>query len=294
MKSLRVFSPAKINLFLKVVKKRPDGYHELETIFERVETGDELLIRPRPKGIRLTVEGRALPSGSANLVYRAAAVLTARFKIPGVAMVLRKRLPVASGLGGGSGNAASTLLGMNRLFELGLSEAQLCSIAAALGSDVPFFVQETGFALGRGRGERLKRLDSSLKLWHVLVTPRLKVLTPKVYGRVGELKLTGWGPNARIGVLSVQKSDVHGVADALFNTLEAVVEPDHPVITRIKRDLRGAGALGAVMSGSGPTVFGIFESKEEARSAVRKMSFRHPSKWVALAPTFHGKVCPAN
>ncbi len=285
-RTLTVQAPAKVNLCLKVVGKRPDGFHELDTLFETISLSDRLTFRERPTGIRLTTSLSTLPTGPKNLVYRAAELIRSAGGVKtGVTIRLEKNLPVAAGLGGGSSDAASTLLALDRFWKLGLGKKKLIALAAQLGSDIPFFVLETAYAIGKGRGELLTPIPARLKLWHVLVTPRLHGLAKDVYGRLEPHWLKQSGTDARMLASRVQKNDLTAVARGLFNTLEWPVFAMHPSLERIKSDLVKHGADGAIVSGSGPTVFGLVDSRARAVKLASAMRKQHPSKRIVIAST---------
>ncbi len=193
---LRLLAPAKLNLSLHVVGKRPDGYHELETLFERLDLADELTLAPQPQGMTVTCDDPNLDCGPENLVTQAAALVQETCGVQqGVAIHLIKRIPIASGLGGGSSDAATTLIGLRQLWNVRLSRTQLLELAGRLGSDVPFFLEEAAFAIGRGRGDQCEPLDGDLPtLWHALVVPPVRLSTKDVYagfdGRRQESRLT--------------------------------------------------------------------------------------------------------
>ena len=273
-------SPAKVNLFLKILRRRSDGYHEIETLFERVSLADTLVLRRLPSGIHLSSDSAELPLDFRNTAYRAAALLTDRFRVRhGVHVHIVKRIPVAAGLGGGSSNAASVLLGLNRLWRLGLSKKTLLSLASQIGSDVPFFVMETPWALGRGRGEILKKIGvKNLKIWHCLVKPDFGISTKDAYHAFRSSALTLPKPNVKMLVHSIQKGDSEALAKLLTNSLEHTLNKRVREILKIKKELVSQGALGSLMSGSGSCVFGVFSSKKLAVGAARRLSASH-SRW---------------
>ena len=180
---LRLLAPAKLNLSLRVVGKRPDGYHELETFFERIDLADELTFTPQSHGMTVTCDDPSLDCGPENLVTKAAAMVQETCGVQqGIAIHLIKRIPIASGLGGGSSDAATTLIGLRQLWDVRLSHPQLLELASRLGSDVPFFLEEAAFAIGRGRGDQCEPLDGALPtLWHVVVVPPARLSTKDVY-----------------------------------------------------------------------------------------------------------------
>ncbi len=220
---IRLLSPAKVNLSLEVLKKRPDGYHEVRTVFERVGLFDRIELRSlRTAGIRVETDSKEIPSGSENLVYKAAKLLTERFKVSsGVVIRLEKVIPVSAGLGGGSSNAATVLLGLNRLWSLGLSRTRLLKIGAELGSDVPFFIMESPFALGTGRGEILKKISpAKVTLWHVLVKPPFGISTREAFEGLKLEMLTPGKTDVKMLLQSIQKGRPLVIGQLLFNSLE--------------------------------------------------------------------------
>ncbi|MBI3320045.1 MAG: 4-(cytidine 5'-diphospho)-2-C-methyl-D-erythritol kinase, partial [Candidatus Omnitrophica bacterium] len=180
---LHLRAPAKLNLYLRILGRRPDGYHEMETLFERIDLADELTFSPHSHGITLTCDEPSLDCGPENLITKAASLLQRTCGMTkGAAIHLRKRVPIAGGLGGGSSDAATTLIGLTRLWDLRMSPERLRQLAAELGSDVPFFLQPAAFAIGRGRGEVCEPLSGSLpELWQVLVAPPAQLSTKTVY-----------------------------------------------------------------------------------------------------------------
>jgi 4-diphosphocytidyl-2-C-methyl-D-erythritol kinase len=261
---------AKVNLALEVLGKRGDGYHEIATVLQAVDLFDRLKVEAADT-LSLHTDDPELPTDDGNLVMRAARLLQ---KVAGVEagarIQLSKRIPVAAGLGGGSSDAAAALWGLSRLWGLKWAKARLPELAAELGMDVPFFLG-TGRAVARGRGERLAALPGGGGYALVLVNPRVPLSTREVYGRVP----AGWraqpaGTERMIDALRTR--NVEKVAAALTNNLETVVEPVLPVIGRMKAALLAAGALGAIMSGSGPTVFGVARSLDHARQIRSRVS----------------------
>lgn len=276
-----VLSPAKLNLALRVGRRRPDGYHELQTLFERISLSDRMSFSLKPSGIRVLTDSKAAPSGPKNLAYRAADLLKTRFSVrQGVEIRIQKRIPVGAGLGGGSSNAASTLLVLNRLWKLKLPRARLLKLAAELGSDVPFFILEEPFAVARGRGEKLTAIRWPRRFWHLIVKPPFAVSTAQAYAAWD--KLTAPRRGVRIKPASVLKG-------ALFNSLELVVGKRLRTIQLMKAQLVSAGARAALMSGSGSAVFGIFSNRQRATLARRKLSKKHGSWQIFVASTFAGR-----
>jgi 4-diphosphocytidyl-2-C-methyl-D-erythritol kinase len=263
-------SHAKINLGLYILGKRADGYHDLWTIFQEVEFHDTLYFRKQAEPLCLTTDHPSLPIGEHNLVRRAVKLLQQRAACPEyVAIHIEKRIPLGAGLGGGSSNAAAALTGMNRLFQLGLTQPELARLGAELGSDVSFFLYG-GTALATGRGEKIQSLAGFPILWLLLVNPGIHVSTPWAYKNLN-LKLT----NSR-GIISVHPQGAHLLITGanrtfLQNMLEEPVIKKYPVIQSIKAQLLDFGAEWAMMSGSGSTVFGIFHSEASVEKARQQM-----------------------
>src|SRR5881409_959631 len=260
---------AKINLALEVLGKRDDGYHEVATVMQAVDLSDRLVIEDAPV-LELRVSAPDVPSDGSNLVVRAARALQAAAVVSrGARITLDKRIPVAAGLGGGSADAAAVLLGLNRLWRLRWPVARLDTVATGLGMDVPFFLRG-GTALATGRGERIERLRGR-SLGLVLVNPRFAVSTAEMYGRVTPAMYTD-GRRVKTLVGMLESRSAARVAASLYNGLEEAAVAAHPAIRRVRAALLAAGALGALMSGSGPTVFGVARSFEHARQIRRRLT----------------------
>lgn len=276
MKKLQIKAPAKVNYRLDVLGKRPDGYHELRMIMQRVDLCDELEISlSETPGIRVVCGKAGVPDGPGNIAWRAAdALLKLSGRQVGIDISITKKIPVAAGLGGGSSDAASVLMGVNELLELGLSDQRLMEIGVKLGADVPFFIyKKTAFA--EGIGDKLTALDEVPSLWVVLVNAGIHCSTAWVYQN---LQLTTDKPAA---ILPVSYSDIKAVCDVLSNDLEPVTFKRYPLVSELKEILTAAGARGALMSGSGSTVFGLFESEKAAKQAAGEMSKKHG--WFSVA-----------
>jgi len=269
---------AKVNLVLEVLGKRPDGYHELSTVMQAVDLFDRLTVETAGS-ITLETSEPGLPTDDRNLVVRAARLLRETAGVDaGARIVLDKRIPVAAGLGGGSSDAAATLLALNRLWGLRWRRERLVELAMKLGMDVPFFLGR-GRALGTSRGEVLSPLPGVGGYAMVLVNPGVGLSTREVYGRVPR----GWRAEADATermLDALKKRSVVRMAGALTNHLEHWVEPVMPVIGRMKAALFAAGALGAAMSGSGPTVFGLARSLDQARQIQRRVTRGGWSAWA--------------
>ncbi len=275
MQEINVKAPAKVNTLLRVIRKRPDGYHDLQMVMVPLSLCDEIRLAMQPSNIDLTVNGNADKdmAGEKNLAYRAAKILSEESgKRLGVHIELIKRIPVSAGLGGGSSDAAAVLRGLNELWELNLCSDELARLGKTLGADVPFFCYH-GPAFVEGIGDRVEVYDSFPNLSFLLVNPGFSVSTPWIY-KQWDLQLTLSNSGARVRPLFQVFSDVIA---SLHNDLERVTIPAHPEIASIKAALKDAGAEGVLMSGSGPTVFGVFadkNSRDAAREHIDDKSWR--------------------
>ena len=261
-------APAKLNLRLKITGRRPDGYHELISIMIPIDLFDLLELKViRQSRIRLSCEGLPAPTDENNLVYRAALSFLSETGIQeGLAIKLIKNIPVGAGLGGGSSDAAATLLTLNKMWARPLSLSKLHALAVELGADVPFFLRSEP-SLATGIGEILEPLKKWPKFWYVIVTPPLQVSTSWVYRNL-KLELTMGEYDFIVKFL---KSDPFAISAILENDLEEVATASFPVIETIKKSLVDAGAEGALMTGSGPSVFGVFSSQNQAISAKNSL-----------------------
>lgn len=261
---MRILSPAKVNLFLKVHGKRKDGYHNVETLMTRISLYDVLYMSLTDGGIHFSCSDSTIPNDRRNIAYRAASLFLGIVRTDkGVSIHLNKKIPVASGLGGGSSDAASVLIGLNKLLGIGLSSKELMKKGAPLGADIPFFIFGHT-AIARGMGDELEEFHGLPRLWFVLVHPGFRVSTKWAYTN---LKLTKRGNDS----ISHTNEPYPDITRFLVNDLEAVTVGRHPVIREIKGVLRSKRAQGALMSGSGPTVFGLFFQKEKALFAYKEL-----------------------
>lgn len=269
MTEVLLASPAKINLFLEIIGRRPDGYHDIETIMQLVDLCDEVQLRRRPQGVRLHVSGADLPEGRGNLAYRAAALaLEAAGLADGVEIHLVKRIPVAGGLGGGSSNAAAVLLGVRRLYGLDWSLARLRQLASQLGSDVAFFLGDS-LAVARGRGELLSPLTPWPPHWIVLANPGIAISTAWAY-REASSKLTGW--QGRVTLPTLTAGDpLEWPPVWAFNRFEEVVLTRRPELSTLKRLLQEGGGAPVVMSGSGASFFAVVPDAGAARALADRV-----------------------
>jgi len=272
-------APAKVNLYLGVVGKRPDGYHDLVSVMQALSLADELTIEHAAEGITLTCDNPRVPVGEGNIAYRAAAALMAEAGVKGgVSIHISKRTPMAAGLGGGSSDAAAALKGVDILFGLGTPNARLREIGLTLGADVPFFLSWPT-ALAEGVGERLTELPNPKETWLVLVNPGFEVSTKWVYSNLN-LGLTNSINSIKLPPFEGYAHDAGLLTSYLHNDLERVTAGKYPQINEIKVRLVGEGALGALMSGSGPTVFGVFRDRSAAEAAAARLKL---PGWTVLA-----------
>ena len=270
-------SPAKVNLTLEILRKREDGYHELRTVLQKISLHDTLRFTPKErKGISITTTHPTLPTGKENLVYRAARSILARSDFTGgVQIDIEKRIPLGAGLGGGSSNAATTLMALNRLLNVNLPKKELMGMGLTIGADVPFFFMK-GAAIGTGIGERLKRIDLP-RLWYVLVYPNFEVSARWAYQN---FVLTKRRFHYKIHEFLRTPRKISFI---LRNDLETVVSRQYPQIEAMKKDLCSAGALGALMTGSGPTVFGLFPGEGGASEGYKKVKrMVRGEDWIIL------------
>ena len=259
----------KINLGLDVVRKREDGYHEVRMIMQTVNVYDKIIMdKSDEPGIRTETNLPYVPDGEGNLAYRAAKLLMDEFDIQdGVKIQIKKYIPVAAGMAGGSTDAAAVLVGMNRMFGLGLSKKALMERGVKLGADIPYCIMR-GTALSEGIGEILTELPPTPQCHIVLAKPQVSVSTKAVYGKLRANELTPeQHPDIDGMRAAIEAGNLDGVIARLGNVLELVTVPDHPEIGTIKQIMMECGADGALMSGSGPTVFGIFKEEEHAKKA---------------------------
>jgi len=287
MDHVNVYANAKINLALDVIGKREDGYHELCTVMQTVALKDKLTIRKLyTSQIRLNSNVKWLPNDERNLAYGAAKILLDRFDVDfGVLIEIEKKIPICAGLGGGSADAAATLLGVRKLFNLPIDMGELMEIGLNLGADVPFCIMK-GTALAEGIGEELTPLASCPDIQIVIAKPPVSVSTKEVF-RQFKQENVGRRPDIAQMIQDIENGDIKSIAAGLVNVLESVTAKEFVVIERIKRLMVLNGALGAVMSGSGPTVFGMFEDKRAANKAIYQIRGDLNVKEVFLTNIFN-------
>ena len=284
---MRLRALAKINLGLDVLRKREDGYHELRMIMQTINMYDQLDIEiSKTPGIKITTNLPFIPVNESNLVYKAAKLLMDEFQVEqGITVDLQKFIPVAAGMAGGSSDAAAAMIGVNRLFQLGLSVKDLMERGVKIGADVPYCLLR-GTALAEGIGDKLRALPACPDCYVLIGKPGISVSTKFVYEnlRANELK-----SHPRIDEMldAIQWHNLYKMADLMENVLETVTIPQYPIIAEIKNHMKEHGALNAMMSGSGPTVFGLFDDKVLAEHACEALRESRLARTVFLTTVFN-------
>jgi 4-diphosphocytidyl-2-C-methyl-D-erythritol kinase len=286
--TLEKLSPCKVNLLLNILGRRPDGFHELETVLYPIRVCDELILAREGQGIQLSCNAPGLPTDARNLVYRAAMMFLEAAQIrAGVRLELRKNIPLAAGLGGGSGNAATALLGLNELFDKPLSPERLQLIAASLGSDVPFFLQDQP-ALATGRGEQIKPLSAFPALSgaaFLLIHPGFGIATAWAYQRLAQFSaaLNGQPGRAQKLISLLQADDLRAAGAEFYNSLEAPALEKYPLLALFQEFLRANGAAATLMSGSGSTTFAVVQGLDAALALAEKFKAKFgATNWMTV------------
>jgi len=282
---LHLRAPAKINLYLKVLGRRWDGYHELATWMQKLELADDITLATSREGITLHCRGAELGAAEKNLAYRAALLFFKETGLPGgVAITLVKNIPVAAGLGGGSSDAAAVLTGLNRLYDAGLDERKMMELGLLLGADVPFFVAECRAAIATGIGEKLQEMDSLQGKRFVLVNPGFPVSTKWVFENFDYAQPVNLALTIEDNAYILRRAFDGSLPARLFNDLERVTTARYPAVASLKKELAAAGASEALMSGSGPTVFGIFTDPALAARCAANLQHRYPGRVFLTEP----------
>lgn len=289
MKEISVKALAKINLGLDVVRRREDGYHEVRMVMQTIHLFDRLqIVRNHSGEITMSTNLPFLPTNENNLVYKAAKLLKDEFRIKdGIDVKLYKHIPVAAGMAGGSTDAAAVLYGMNRIFDLGLSGTDLMKRGVHIGADVPYCVMR-GTALAEGIGEELTALSPMVKCPVLIAKPQINVSTKFVYENL-KLNEQTVHPDIDRLVEDIKAKDLQKIAADMGNVLETVTIPNYPVIAEIKEHMMEHGALNSMMSGSGPTVFGLFENEDVAAEAYEAMRASGLAKQVYLTSIYNNR-----
>lgn len=287
MKEMIIKAPAKINLSLDVTGRRENGFHDLRMLMQTIDLCDELtLAKTDTPGIQFSMN-KTLPDNcptEKNLVYRAADLMQQKYSLPGgIQIYLNKQIPAAAGLAGGSTDCAATLLAINSLFGLGISRDGLCEIGVTLGADVPFCICQ-GTRLSEGIGEILTPLPDLAPLWALLIKPNISVSTAYVYAHL-DLEHLSYHPDTEHLIECIIRKDAAAVARGLSNVLETVTIPEYPEIADIKAFLQANAAIGSLMSGSGPTTYGLYQDEIQARIAYKQALKQYPDYDVILCQT---------
>ena len=270
-------SYAKINLFLKIGSRLKSGYHSIQSVMQRIELSDNLKVEPLHEDSIIIESTNKDIENENNLAYKAASLLKKKFKVKhGVRIFIEKNIPLEAGLGGGSSNAATALIALNKLWSLKLKEKQLIQIASEIGSDISFFIGENA-ALVEGIGDKVKWLKKAFSVKIVLINPGFGISTKLAYSAFDRQKpRIKTDANIKDLIKALEKKDINGIADNLHNDFEPVIAKKYKVINEIKNNLLRNDALNATISGSGPTVFGVFNSIYEAREAFFKIQYDYP------------------
>ena len=282
MDKLQLKAYGKINLGLDVIRKRPDGYHDLDMIMQMVDVYDDIIIENKAgEEIVVKADAAVLSNGKDNLAYMAAKMLFDEFGIKsGVEITIHKRIPIAGGMAGGSSDCATTLIGINEMFNLGLSKQQLMERGVKLGADVPYCVLG-GTAIARGIGEVLTPLPTPPQCHVIIAKPPISVSTAYVYGHIRPDEITK-RPDIEQMTLAIKEQDLNKLSDLLYNVMEEVTVSEYPVIEKLKSIMLEKGALNSIMSGSGPTVFGLFDDREKAQAAMKALDSKELTEQLYL------------
>jgi len=289
MEQIKLKALAKINLGLDVVRKREDGYHEVRMIMQTINMYDKIAIRKlNEPEIKVKTNLYYLPNNENNLVYKAAKLLMDEFNVKqGVSIDLEKYIPVAAGMAGGSSDAAAVLIGVNKMFKLGLTRKQLMERGVKIGADVPYCIMR-GTALAEGIGEVLTPLKPLPKCYVLIAKPGISVSTKFVYGNLKADEIAVH-PDIDGMIDAINEGDLKGITDRMANVLEDVTIKEYPVIEEIKNIMRENGAVNAMMSGSGPTVFGIYSDYEKAKAAYQLISVNPLVKQAYLTNVYNNR-----
>lgn len=280
-KTIRREAYAKINLGLDVVRRLPNGYHEVRMIMQTVGICDYLTFTKAEEGIHLQIDHKELPADGSNLIYKAAGLLLEDAGIAGgVRITLEKHIPIAAGMAGGSTDAAAALLGVNELYELGYDMERLKALGVKIGADVPYCIQG-GTALAEGIGEVLHKLPAPPECYLAVAKPDINVSTKFVYENLKADQLAAH-PDIDGMIAALEDGDLNGICCRMENVLETVTIPAYPVIDRIKQVMKEKGAVNALMSGSGPTVFGVFTEEALAEEAIEQIKNEALAKQVFI------------
>jgi 4-diphosphocytidyl-2-C-methyl-D-erythritol kinase len=275
MREIRVFAPAKLNLYLDVLDRRPDGFHNIETLFEKIDLKDEIIIKEKGKGINVKASLADCGQGRKNIVYKAVTELCkeARARL-NLEIYIKKNIPISAGLGGGSSDAAAALRAINKLFVLGINKARLFSIARDVGKDTPFFMTDRAFCVGKGAGELLRPLDIKHLLFHIVVKPDISLSTRMMYKRIDRYNCLARRHSLQDAISALKKNDISLLEKSYYNAFENTLARDSIYINRVKLMLFNAGAGHSLLSGSGASVFCTFKNRKEAETVFNRLPRR--------------------
>ena len=260
-----IFAPAKLNLYLKVIRKIENGYHEIITLFEKIALFDKISIRidNKIKKTKICCDNLNVPVCDNSLMQKAINLYCRKSKInERFSIQIKKKIPIAAGLGGASSDVAAILKGINSLNNNILNKEELIDIASTLGSDISFFIENSSFAYGFNRGERIKQINTKLRLWHVLVKPKIQIFTKDVYNKVSDFDLTKYEDIDKLFSSFLEEEDTNSITKYMFNSLQKIVLNMFPELNIIFDVLKDFGAKKVLLSGSGSTVFGIFDKEK--------------------------------
>ena len=281
MNEYRIKAYAKINLGLDVVRRLENGYHEVKMVMQTVGIYDVLDFERTDGGIVITTDSGELPTDENNLIYKAAKLMMETYPISGgVKIHLEKHIPIAAGMAGGSTDAAAVLKGLNALLQTGLSVRQMCRLGEQLGSDIPFCLIG-GTCLATGRGEKIRRIEAMPEGYLVLVKPDFGISTPWAYAHF-DPQAVQRRPDVEAMRRAIRSGRLSAVGDEMVNLLEPAALSEYPILSTIKEELRRQGAAGVLMSGSGPTVYGLFERPEAAEAAAAVCREKYPASYTVL------------
>ena len=290
MREIRVFAPAKLNLYLDVLDKRTDGFHNIETIFEKIDLKDEIIIKEKGRGLKVKASSNKCSQDKDNIVYKAAKALSVEAKIRlNIEIYIKKNIPVSAGLGGGSSNAASSLRAINELFALGVSEKRIFEIALGLGKDVPFFMKDMPFAVAGGAGEALKKLDLTQSFFHILIKPFIPLSTRLMYNRIDRHNFSSRPHSLKKALSALKGHDIKALEDNYYNIFENVLGRNRVHIDKIRAMLFKAGCRHSLLSGSGPTVFCTFGNNKSAENVFKAIR-KNRTEGVFLVKTYKGGI----
>lgn len=287
MKQIKLNARGKINITLDVIRKREDGYHDLSMIMQTVNLCDNLSIKITNSGnIEMTSNYSWLPCDERNLVYKAAALMKEKYDIKeGISLHLDKNIPVAAGMAGGSSDCAATLIGIRNLLKINASDNELMALGKTLGADVPYCILR-GTALAEGIGEKLTQLPPFPDTTLLIAKPPINVSTATVFGSLDLSKVDKHPDNKKMIEL-IKNKDLQGICDNMCNVLESVTVKNYPIIDTIKKAMIKNGAIGSLMSGSGPTVFGFFENYDMALNALKYIRSKHHIREIYITTVFN-------